>query len=203
MTKLPHPTPLNNLFIGPELAAHTAQLSSKISAKISELNNTLHDTDEAYKTARMFDNLKLDEMEASLPDRYLRLSPEERLALAQKEGIKLHNLNPKRDANYTERERLKDLHGGWGKDVVALANEKKRIESERDELSKLAAAFTTALRAPLIINATDLDLKDQKILAVYEGSPFHPHGHQELTSADIRLVVEYLKVKIDFELTEN
>jgi hypothetical protein len=200
MTKLPHPTPLNNLFIGPELAAHTAQLSSKITSKISELNNTLHDTDEAYKTARMFDNLKLDEMEASLPERYLRLTPEERVALAQKEGIKLHNLNPKRDANYTERERLKDLHGGWGKDVVALANEKKRIESERDEYSKLAAAFTAALRAPRIVDATGLDLQDSRILAIYEGNPFWPQNRRDLKSTDPRLALELIKAKIEIDV---
>jgi hypothetical protein len=205
MTKdqvLPKPTPLSNLLIGPELAAHTQQLASSLNAKISTLNNTLHETEQAYRDARKFDLLELDKLDAQLPERYKRLGPQERRALADKEGIVLYSDKPTQDKGYAERERAKDSYGGWSKEVVALDVERRRIKAEIDGYNKLAAAFTTALRAPKIIDPSTLDLQNQKVLGVYEGQAFYPRGHPELTSTDIRLLTEYLKVKpaIEFEL---
>ena len=203
MTKvLPKPTPLSNLLIGPELAAHTAQLASSLNAKISTLNTTLHETEQAYRDARKFDLLELDKLDAQLPERYKRLGPQERRALADKEGIVLYSDKPTQDKGYAERERAKDTYGGWSAEVVALDQERRRIKSEIETLSKLSAAFAAALRAPNIIDATDLDLQDPRVLEVYQGASFHPRGHPELTSTDIRLLTEYLKVNpaIEFEL---
>jgi hypothetical protein len=199
MTKvLPKPTPLSNLLIGPDLAAHTAQLSSTINVKLSELNTTLHETEQAYKDARMFDILELDKADKAIPEYIKKLTPEER----QKQGIRLFSENATLPKDYNDRERAKDMYGGWSADVVALDKERRRIKAELDGYNKLSAAFTTALRASTIIDATELDLQDQRVLAAYEGSSFYPRGHRELESADIRLVVEYLRVKpqIEFEL---
>jgi hypothetical protein len=146
----------------------------------------------------MFDILELDKADKAIPEYIKKLTPEER----QKQGIRLFSENATLPKDYNDRERAKDMYGGWSADVVALDKERRRIKAELDGYNKLSAAFTTALRASTIIDATELDLQDQRVLAAYEGSSFYPRGHRELESADIRLVVEYLRVKpqIEFEL---